>query len=132
MRATRILLLGIVLILVGFGVGTAQARKDTTTFEGRYDWSQRGGDELRADFRPDGKGHWTVAFRFRFNGREETWSGTAQGSLSDGSTLTGTARMGSRNWIFDAEIEDGVMRGSHREVKRSGREYTTGTFEISR
>ena len=128
----RILLLAIVLLLPGLLMGTAQARKDTTTFEGRYDWSQGGGDELRADFRPDGEDRWKVAFRFRFSGRKETWTGTAQGGLTDGSKLTGTAKMGSRNWIFDAEIKDGVMRGSHREVKRSGREYPTGTFEISR
>ena len=132
MRTTRILLPAIVLLLLGLGVGTAQARKDTTTFQGRYDWSQGGGDELRADFRPDGENRWKVAFRFQFSGRKETWSGSAQGSLTEGSTLTGTATMGSRNWVFDAAIKDGVMSGSHREVKRSGREYTTGTFEISR
>jgi hypothetical protein len=132
MRTTRILFMGAALLLVGLGVGSAQARKDTTTFEGRYEWSQNGGDELRADFRPDGENRWKVAFRFRFGGRKETWSGTAQGGLTDGSKVTGTAKMGSRNWIFDAEIEEGVMRGSHREVKRSGREYPTGTFEISR
>lgn len=131
MRTARVLAAWAVLLVLVFGFGTTQARKNTKTFEGRYEWSQGGSDKLRADFRPDGENRWDVAFRFNFSGRKETWTGTAEGSLADGSKLTGTATSGGRNWIFEARIEDGVMRGEHREVKRGGRQYATGTFEIS-
>jgi hypothetical protein len=63
---------------------------------------------------------------------EGTRRSSANGSLADGSTLTGSATSRNRNWTFEAGIEDGVVHGSHREVKRSGREYTTGTFKLSR
>jgi len=132
MRERSILSMVVVLLLLAVGVTATQAGKSTATFEGKYDWAQGGNDELRVDFKPDGEDRWKVAFRFHFSGRKETWSGTAVGSLHDGSTLTGTATSGGRNWIFKAGIENGVMRGTHREVKRGGREYATGTFEVSR
>lgn len=132
MRTTRHTLLAITLLLIVLGSSAAQDGKTAEKFSGKYDWSAGGTDKLSADFEPDGKGSWKVTFHFRFNGRNETWKGTAKGSLDDGSTLDGTATFRKRNWIFEAGIENGVMRGSHREIKRSGREYPTGTFELSR
>jgi len=126
------LLIATVVMLLIVGVTATQAKKATETFSGQYDWSQGGSDRLSAEFKPVGVDSWKITFRFHFSGRHETWKGTATGSLADGSTLTGTATSGNRNWTFEAGIEDGVMHGSHREVKRSGREYPTGTFKLSR
>jgi hypothetical protein len=132
MRSTRILLIGTVLIQLGFGAAVTRAGQEASTFSGSYAWSQGGSDRLSVEFKPDGESRWEVTFRFRFNGRSQTWKGTAQGSLTDGSTLSGTATSGSRNWVFEAGIEDGVMHGTHREIKRGRSRYPTGTFELSR
>jgi hypothetical protein len=132
MMNARAFLIAMALLVLALGVKPVEAKKETETFSGQYDWSQGGSDRMSAEFEPEGADSWKVTFRFRFSGRSETWKGTANGSLADGSTLSGTATSGNRNWIFEADIEDGVMRGSHREIKRSGREYPTGTFKISR
>ena len=105
---------------------------ETTTFSGSYDWKDGGSDELSVEFVPDGEETWKVKFRFRWNGDRKTWKGTAQGTLADGSELSGTATSGNRNWTFVASISDGVMLGSHEEIRSGGGGYKTGTFELKR
>lgn len=103
------------------------------TFSGTYDWSNGGSDELTAEFKPDGEGNWTVKFKFDFSGDGYTWQGTAEASLEDGSSLTGTASWdrNGRTWVFNGSIEEGVLTGTHAEV-RNGKQSESGTFELSR
>ena len=68
-----------------------------------------------AEFEPSGNNTWKVSFRFRWNGDDNAWDGTAKGSPLDGETVTGTATTGRKNWVFEATIEEGVMRGQHTE-----------------
>ena len=120
------------LVLGAITLTSAKEKAEKQVFSGSYDWKQGGSDELSAEFKPDGENRWKVTFRFRWNKSNNTWKGKAEGSLEDGSTLTGTATSGSRNWIWEASIEDGVMRGSHREIHGSDKRYDTGTFELTR
>ena len=73
-----------------------------------------------------------MKFDFNWNGRSRTWTGTAKGSLADGTEVTGTASNGNRDWVFEASIKDGVMRGRHREIRQGRKPYETGTFAIER
>ena len=131
MRSRRFTGVAFLLVIAGLAFAATQAG-ETTTLRGSYDWKDGGSDDLSADFEPDGDDRWMVTFRFRWNDRDHTWSGTAEGSLEDGSKLTGTATSGNRNWVFEAGIEDGVMRGTHTEIQKSGKEYNTGSFELKR
>lgn len=123
----------ICLVLVAAAVPTpAQLdREGSQVFAGRYEWSGGESGPLTTTFRPDGDDAWSVTFRFVFNGRTETWSGTANGSLADGSALQGLVTAGSRSWRFSATVEDGVLRAEHAEVKR-GRAVPSGTFVVRR
>lgn len=103
----------------------------TQTFSGAYVWNAGGSDELNAEFSPTGEGTWDVRFRFRFVGNEGTWTGEARGNLADGGAIEGTTGSGSRRWVFSATIEDGVMRGTHAEIKGDKQE-DSGTFELKR
>ncbi len=125
-------LAGFALALVVFsaGIGPAFADQERRSFEGTYDWSSGGTDTLRAEFVPDGENSWKVTFRFRFDNRNNTWRGTAEGRLEEGVEITGTASWRSRNWTWRAAIEDGVMVGEHTEIRSRGRTRSTGTFEL--
>lgn len=124
----RKICLALALLLVAVPATAGKA----VTFNGSYDWSDGGSDELSAEFKPTGDDEWKVTFRFRWNGNSKTWKGRATGSLEDGGTLEGTSGWNGRSWEFTARIEDGVMKGSHTETKSGGERYSTGTFELRR
>ena len=113
------------------GVAVADDR-GSQIFSGTYDWSDGDIGELKAVFEPDGEAAWTVKFDFNWNGQERTWTGTAKGSLTDGSEVTGTATDGNRNWVFEGSIKEGMMSGNHREIREGRKPYESGTFDIKR
>ena len=111
---------------------SVDAAQTTQSFDGEYQWSQGGDGALEAEFRPDGEDQWKIKFRFKFSSRDYTWKGTAEGSLEDGSPVTGTAKGGGgRTWEFEGTVQDGVMIAKHAE-KRGGSLQQTGSFKISR
>lgn len=130
-KPKMILVVSSVVALAIAGIA-ATADPPSQVFTGHYDWRDGGRDELTAAFEPDGDEQWKVEFRFEFDGRRNTWKGSAEGSLEDGSEMTGTAAWRSRKWTWSASLEDGVMRGTHTELKSRGKTYETGTFELSR
>lgn len=131
-RPNRVHVALIAVFLAVSPLAAAPAGPPAEVFSGVYDWRSGGRDDLRLEFEPNGNGSWRVTFRFDFDGRKYTWKGTAEGSLEDGSALTGTASSRSRKWTWDATLEEGVLRGRHREVRSRGRTYETGTFELER
>lgn len=114
------------------GIATTIAEPALRVFTGHYDWRDGGKDDLTIEFEPDGDGRWKVRFRFEFDGRGNTWKGSAEGALEDGSRVTGTAKWKSRKWTWSATLEDGVMRGTHTELTSRSKTYRTGTFELRR
>jgi hypothetical protein len=123
-------LLALVLVVASFGISDAA---DTQTLRGEYRWDNGGSEVLTAEFKPDGEGQWTVKFGFKFSGDNYDWNGTATGSLEEGEEITGTATWSKsgRNWVFTGTMKDGVLNGTHAEM-RGGRESPSGSFELSR
>ena len=39
---------------------------------------------------------------------------------------------GNRNWVFHGTVKQGVLSGSHREIREGRKPYESGTFEIKR
>jgi hypothetical protein len=85
---------------------------------------------LEAVFKEVGSGLYEVDFYFKFNGQDHVYSGTAAGSLTEGS-LSGEVENESKRRIFAfaGEFEKGVFRGKHAEITR-GREEKTGTMTL--
>jgi hypothetical protein len=122
----------VVAILLTAQAGIAVA-DDTRTLAGEFVWNQqdRGGD-LEAVFTSTGEGQWDVAFHFKFRGRPHVYSGTAEGSLSEGE-LRGKVLNENRNrtFTFSGTFEDGTFRGTHNEIA-GDREQSTGTLTLSK
>ncbi len=127
LRASAFVLAVLAAVSVPASAGGSQ------TLRGSYDWSNGGSDELSAEFEPAGDGRWTVRFEFVFSGERHAWNGTAEGSLADGGSIAGSASWdeSGRNWVFEATLNDGLLEGTHAEV-REGRKSGSGSFRLSR
>ena len=132
MTTLRISVLVLAVLTLGAIATASESVPAGQIFSGTYDWKDGGSEKLVAEFVPSGENTWDVTFRFRWNGDDNKWTGTAEGILSDGEIVSGTATTGRRNWVFEATIGDGVMRGQHTEKRKDGSSYETGTFEIRR
>ena len=131
MRATTVIPMLIVVVASAAAIVSAGDRP-VERLSGSYDWSDGGSDELSATFKPDGAGRWEIEFSFRFSGKKNKWRGSATGSLDEGGQLSGTSSWRGREWEFEAEMKDGVLRGEHAEIRPGGDRYGTGSFELRR
>lgn len=103
------------------------------TLTGEYRWHQSERGSLKAVFTPAGENRWDVDFHFQFQGRPHVYSGTAAGSLVDG-TLEGKVSTENKRRTFTfrgAFADDGIFRGTHAELS-GGRESRTGTLTLRR
>ena len=90
MKKAALLLAALALLLTAPS-GTVLA-EEITTLNGEFKWSQRNSSgDLKADFTPTGEDTWDVSFHFKFRGEPHVYSGTAEGSLSEGE-LSGTVK----------------------------------------
>ena len=128
-KTTTALTIAVLILAAGAAMSNEHGAQ---TFVGTYDWSDGDIGTLKAEFEPDGEATWKVKFDFNWHGQDHTWTGTAKGSLADGSEVTGTATDGNRNWVFEGSVQDGVMSGSHREIREGRDPYESGTFDIKR
>ena len=87
-------------------------------------------EKIEATFVPNGSDSWQVEFRFEFQGRDETWTGSAIGSLTDG-PLEGRVEVAEtgRRFVFRGEVTDGVLAATHAELEFGG-ETPTGTMTL--
>ena len=101
------------------------------TLIGEYEWNQGPTGEIKAVFTETGNGTWKVDFYFDFRDKPHTYSGTAEGDLSQGK-LEGTVKNEDkrRTFTFSGSFEDGTFHGSHAETTR-GRAGDTGTITLS-
>ena len=114
-------------------IGSITAKEKTTTLNGTYVWSQRGGGgDLEAVFTATGKNTWDVSFHFEFRDKPHTYTGTAEGSLGDG-TLSGQVfnENKRRTFTFDGEFKNGTFEGTHAETT-GGSPIDTGTLTLSK
>jgi len=111
-------------------IGLASGADSTRTLKGTYEWDGGPGGELEAVFTPASEGKWEVAFRFRFDGKPYVYSGTAEGSLSEGG-LEGAVKPENekRTFTFSGAFRDGTFTGTHADVTSEG-EQPTGTLTL--
>jgi len=131
MKNTAILISIAALVLAAY-TGIAGA-EDPRTLKGEFVWSHRDNSgELEAVFTPTGENRWDVSFHFEFRGRSHTYSGTAEGSLTEGS-LSGEVRNESeeRTFTFKGKFKNSVFTGAHAETT-DGRAQPTGTLTLGR
>lgn len=127
----RIALLSAAVCLV-FAPVAGSDTPEVQTLTGEYQWSERGASgDLEAIFKPTGEGTWKVDFHFEFRGQPHIYSGTAEGSLSEG-PLSGTVLNEDkrRTFKFTGSFEDGQFSGTHSEMREDG-ETATGTMSLS-
>lgn len=122
------------LILLGLLAFPLCSSADQQSLEGTYHWTDadaRG--TLQAELESTGTDAWTIAFKFRFNGQDHVYRGTATGSL-DGGDFSGTVETEnqSRTFRFAGRFVDGAFSGTHAEIRRGGRESKTGTLTLRR
>ena len=106
---------------------------DSRRLRGEYTSDHhRGKRPLEATFALTQDDHWKVVFHFDWD-RRRTYSGTAEGSLSEGPLEGVVADEGRRRiFTFRGEFKDGLFEGTHYEVDRRGRERRTGTLVLRR
>ncbi len=107
------------------------AEENETKMSGSYVWTNGGAGDLEVVFTPDGENRWNVSFYFEFRGQDHVYTGTAEGSLSDGA-LAGrvTNENQRRNWNFSGTFTDGKFEGTHEEIGRDGKTFDTGTMKL--
>lgn len=101
------------------------------TLKGTYEWADSGkGGPLEAVFTPVGEGKWEVAFHFEFDGEPHVYSGTAEGSLTEG-RLKGAVKTENkkRTFTFSGAFRDGTFTGKHADMAPDG-EHETGTLTL--
>jgi hypothetical protein len=127
----RASLLIVVVAILSTVQGGAVHSEDARTLSGTWVWSQRNSTgPLEAIFTATGEGKWDVAFHFTFRDRPRMYSGTAEGSLSDGE-FGGTVQneTGERTFTFRGSFDGGKFKGTHAEIE-DGDAHETGTLTL--
>ena len=106
----------------------------TQTLTGEYQWNRPDEEPgpIKAVFTSTGEDQWDVSFHFTFRDEEHVWSGTAEGSLTDGD-LSGKVMSGGDKpspFVFEGKVEAGVFTGTHAGM-RDGDRRDTGTMTLS-
>ena len=119
-----------VLLAVLAAAGATTDPADTYELAGSYVLLHGEWEKVEATFVASGSDSWTVEFRFEFQGRSETWTGSAMGSLIEG-PLEGTVQVEEmgRSFVFRGEVNDGVLEATHAETELGG-ETPTGTMTL--
>ena len=130
MRRTALL---VAALLVAFALHGSLLAEETQILTGEYVWTYQGEpQDLEATFIATGKGQWEVSFDFKHRGTPHTYSGTAEGSLTEGKLEGEILNEGkNRTFTFTGEFADGTFRGTHAEIT-DGRAGDTGTMTLSR
>lgn len=111
--------------------GTLVQADEGQKLNGSYVWDQGSANgELEAVFTATGEGTWDVSFYFNFRDEDHIYTGTAEGSLSNG-TLAGKVQTEDKQatFTFTGTVTDGKFTGTHARV-RNGEEAKTGTLTL--
>lgn len=127
-KAALLVLAASCLLLVA---GLQASAADSKTLTGEYHWTNRDSKgPLEAIFTPKDEGVWDVSFHFEFRGEKHIYTGTAEGSLTEGAlkgeVLNETKR---RTFTFEGAFDGGQFTGTHAEI-REGNQRETGTLTL--
>ncbi len=118
-------------ILLSLGASSLIQAAEPRRLKGAYVWDPRGkSGDLEALFTATGEKQWDVAFHFTFKDEDQVYSGTAEGSLTDGA-MKGRVlnEQESRAFTFKGSFADGAFSGTHAEEEDGG-ERATGTLTL--
>ncbi len=127
MMRTALVVIGGAILLTAALAGTEESR----TLTGEFVWTHRGNrGDLEAVFTATGQETWDVSFHFTFRGTPHTYTGTAEGSLSEGA-LSGKVlnENKKRTFTFTGAFKNGEFRGTHAEIEGQ-RVVATGTLTL--
>lgn len=122
-------------VLCVAGSSKVQAADGDQNFAGTFVWNNQAGKThpIKAVFTPTGDKKWNVVFTFTWGGRgDQTYKGTAEGTLKDGE-IKGDVNStdGRRKFDFKGTFKDGQFDCTHNE-KTSGKPQATGTMTIKK
>ena len=131
MNKTRSTVAALTVILMLSGASALAG--ETQVLTGSFVWNNENitGD-LQAEFTQATEGTWTVAFHFEWEGKPRVFSGTAEGSLTDG-LLRGEVQTENKEntFTFSGRFENGTFNGTHAAIGRDGKERDTGTLTLA-
>ena len=109
---------------------------DEVTLTGEFLWKHMNhtGD-LDAVFSKTGDDAWGVEFRFVWEGELHVFSGTAEGSLTDGELRGNVVTENPQRpqtFFFAGRFERGRFTGTHKALQPSGGTHPTGTLTLRR
>ncbi len=127
--ATAILAISTLLLTV-----TPLFANDSQTLNGDFVWERSDENvtgELKAVFEPTGESAWNVSFYFTFEEKKHVYSGTAEGSLTDGELKGRVMTDGDEPQPFEFEgtFAEGSFEGTHMGF-RQGERTRTGTLTL--
>ncbi|MEM7581892.1 MAG: hypothetical protein AAF560_00810 [Acidobacteriota bacterium] len=128
--ATAVFVLSALLLTV-----TPAFAEKSQTMTGEFIWERSDRDitgDLKAVFEPTGESAWNVSFYFTFEEKEHVYSGTAEGSLTEGALKGKVMSDGDEPQPFEFEgtSADGSFEGTHMGF-RQGKPTPTGTLKLS-
>lgn len=135
MKKAALVLMSLALMITLPGLVVAEApAADETTLTGEFKWNRM--DEpgpIKAVFTPAGDGKWDVSFYFDFRDEPHVYSGTAEGSLSEGALKGNVMSDGEKPspFSFEGKFVDGTFEGVHHSL-RDEEPAETGTITLSR
>ena len=112
----------------------AEVAENAEVLTGEFKWNRQ--DEpgaLRAVFTPTGENTWDVSFHFEFRDEPHVYSGTAEGTLGEGSLKGNVMSDGEKPspFSFEGKFVDGKFEGTHASL-REEEPQDTGTLTLGR
>lgn len=141
MKKTTLLLAGVAALLalpglIAVAAASDDASAETTVLTGEYRWvNMDGPGPLEMVLERTGDGTYDVLCHFKFQGRERTYHGTAEGSLEPEGELIGKMfnENERRTFIFEGSFShDGSGFSAVHEETTPSRARRTGTLEVER
>lgn len=132
---TALILMALALIVPGWAMAEeAKADDNQTTMTGQFKWNRMDDPgDIKAVFTPTGENTWDVSFYFDFREEPHIYSGTAEGSLTEGALKGNVMSDGEKPspFSFEGKFVDGTFEGIHHSL-RDEEPAETGTITLSR
>lgn len=135
MRKAALILVALALLVTLPGLaGAEEPAADSQTLTGQFKWNRMDepGD-IKAVFTSTGENTWDVSFYFEFREEDHVYSGTAEGSLTEGELKGKVMSDGEKPspFTFEGKFVDGTFEGVHHSL-RDDEPAETGTITLSR
>lgn len=135
MKKAAMILMALALLVTLPGLAVAEdAAADSETLTGQFKWNRMDDPgDIKAVFTATGENTWDVSFYFDFRDEPHVYTGTAEGSLTDGALKGKVMSDGEKPspFSFEGKFVDGTFEGVHHSL-RDEEPAETGTITLSR